>query len=46
MQGCFDALCHRNEAGFADVPEASGLAEIEAAVALERMSVRASTNKP
>jgi prevent-host-death family protein len=45
MQGRFDALCHRIEAGFADVPEANGLAEIEAAVALERTSVRASTNK-
>lgn len=46
MQGRFNALCHRIEAGFTDVPEASGLAEIEAAVALERTSVRASTNKP
>lgn len=45
MQGRFDALCHRIEAGFADVPEANGLAEIEAAVALERTSLRASTNK-
>ena len=46
MQGRFDALCQRIESGFSDVPEASGLAEIEAAVALERTSVRASTNKP
>jgi prevent-host-death family protein len=46
MQARFDALCHRIEAGFADVPEARGSAEIEAAVALERTSVRASTNKP
>jgi prevent-host-death family protein len=36
MQSRFDALCQRIEAGFADVPEAQGLAEIEAAVALER----------
>jgi hypothetical protein len=33
------------DARFADVPEANGLAEIEAAVALERTSVRSSTNK-
>lgn len=46
MQGRFDALCHRIEAGYAGVPEASGLAEIEAAVAHERTSVRASTKKP
>ena len=45
MQDRFDALCHRIEAGFADVPEADGLAEIEAAVALERTSVRSSTNQ-
>lgn len=36
MQGRFDALCRRIEAGFAEVPEADGLAEIDAAVALER----------
>jgi prevent-host-death family protein len=45
MQDRFDALCQRIEAGFADVPEADGLAEIEAAVALERTSVRSSTNQ-
>jgi len=33
MQGRFDALCQRIEAGFADTPEAEGLAEIDAAVA-------------
>jgi prevent-host-death family protein len=32
MQGRFDALCQRIEAGFAAVPEAEGLAEIDAAV--------------
>ena len=32
----FDALCKRIEAGFAGVPEADGLAEIDAAVAVER----------
>lgn len=46
MQSRFDALCHRIEAGFADVPEAGGRAEIEAAVALERTSERPTTNKP
>jgi len=33
MQARFDALCQRIEAGYATVPEAEGLAEIEAAVA-------------
>jgi len=37
MQNRFDALCQRIEAGYADVPEVEGLAEIEAAVALERV---------
>jgi prevent-host-death family protein len=46
MQGRFDALCSRIEAGFAQVPEADGLAEIEAAVALERTTARTSANKP
>lgn len=45
MQGRFDALCERVEAGFKDVPEADGLAEIEAAVARERASARASAKK-
>ena len=36
MQGRFDALCQRLEAGFANVPEAEGLAEIEAVITLER----------
>jgi prevent-host-death family protein len=38
MQGRFDALCQRIEAGFANVPETQGLAEIEAAIELERVS--------
>ena len=42
MQARFDALCERLEAGFAVVPEADGLAEIDAAVALERSQQRAS----
>ncbi|RKT45613.1 type II toxin-antitoxin system Phd/YefM family antitoxin [Thiocapsa rosea] len=33
MQARFDALCQRIEAGYATVPEAEGLAEIDAAVA-------------
>lgn len=36
MQARFDALCQRIEAGFAEVPEAEGLAEIDAAVANAR----------
>jgi prevent-host-death family protein len=36
MQARFDALCQRIESGFASVPEASGLAEIDAAVTVER----------
>ncbi len=46
MQSRFDALCHRIEAGFAIVPDASGMAEIEAAVALERAAMRPTTNEP
>lgn len=45
MQGRFDALCQRIEAGFAEVPEAEGLAEIDAAVATERAQTHASTRK-
>jgi prevent-host-death family protein len=33
MQARFDALCQRIEAGYATVPDAEGLAEIDAAVA-------------
>ena len=40
MQGRFDALCQRIEAGFAAVPEADGMAEIDAAVAAERKRAR------
>jgi prevent-host-death family protein len=36
MQARFDALCQRIEAGYATVPEAEGLAEIDAAVAETR----------
>ncbi|NMG55451.1 type II toxin-antitoxin system Phd/YefM family antitoxin [Aromatoleum aromaticum] len=43
MQGRFEALCERMEAGFAAVPEVQGLDEIDAAVALERAQHRSST---
>jgi prevent-host-death family protein len=46
MQGRFDALCQRIEAGFATVPEAEGLAEIEAAIDIERTRARSSAAKP
>jgi len=36
MQSRFDALCQRLEAGFSEVPEPEGLAEIDAAIAAER----------
>jgi len=36
MQVRFDALCRRIEEGYAQVPEAEGLAEIDAAVAEAR----------
>ena len=42
MQERFEALCQRIEAGFAAVPEADGLQEIDAAVAIERSIQRAS----
>jgi prevent-host-death family protein len=45
MQSRFDALCQRIEAGFSNVPESQGLAEIEAAVALERAQVGAKAGK-
>jgi len=45
MQARFDALCQRLEAAYATVPEADGLAEIEAAVALERSQSRAPAKK-
>lgn len=36
MMARFDALCGRVEAGFAKLPEAEGLAEVNAVVLLER----------
>jgi len=45
MQDRFDALCQRIEAGYANVPEAKGFAEIEAAIVLERAQARSSGRK-
>ena len=45
MQRRFDALCQRIEAGFANVPEAKGLAEIEAAIGLGRSKARRTAKK-
>ena len=45
MQDRFDALCQRIEAGFANLPEKKGMAEIEAAVKLDRKRSRAATGK-
>jgi prevent-host-death family protein len=44
MQERFDALCQRIEAGFADVPEAEGMAEIEAAITRDRAQTRTKPN--
>jgi prevent-host-death family protein len=43
MQGRFDTLCQRIEEGFSSVPEAQGMAEIDAALTAER---RASPSGP
>ena len=45
MQDRFDALCRRIEAGYANVPEEQGVAEIEAAVQLERRKAKATARK-
>jgi prevent-host-death family protein len=42
MQGRFDALGQRIEAGFVEVPEADGIAEIDAVIANERKQRRSS----
>lgn len=42
MQARFDALCLRIESGFSDVPEEDGIAEIHAAIELERTLARTS----
>jgi prevent-host-death family protein len=43
MQGRFDALCQRIEAGFATVAQTDGLDEIDAAVAAFRQSISSNT---
>ena len=45
MQGRFDALCQRIEAGFSNLPKLEGLAEINAAVQLERAQARELSKK-
>lgn len=40
MQARFDALCQRLEVGFTGVPEAAGMAEIDAAIADDRREQR------
>jgi len=45
MQTRFDALCQRIESGFANIPEAEGLAEIKAAIEVERKLARTSAKK-
>ena len=45
MQGRFDALCQRIEAGFAGVPEADGMAEIEAAITEDRAHFRGQVSR-
>lgn len=46
MQSRFDALCQRIEAGFASMPEADGMAEIDAAIKAERTkAIRAAKKK-
>lgn len=45
MQDRFDALCQRIEDGFADVPEAEGLAEISALIASDRTKENSSAKK-
>jgi hypothetical protein len=41
MQSRFDALCQRIETGFAELPEPAGLAEIDAAISIERAQTSA-----
>lgn len=45
MQARFDALCRRIEAGYVNVSEAEGLAEIDAVVAAERKRARKAATK-
>jgi prevent-host-death family protein len=43
MQARFDRLCQRIESGFANLPEAEGIAEIEAAIAEARAQSASTT---
>ena len=45
MQSRFDALCQRLELGFASVPEAEGLAEIDTATKRARAKVKSAAKK-
>lgn len=45
MQARFDALCQRIESGFANIPEADGLADINAAIDFERALAHSLANK-
>lgn len=45
MQSRFDSLCQRIEAGFSELPESEGLAEIDAAVKAERNDISRSTKE-
>lgn len=45
MQGRFDALCQRIEAGFSGAGEQAGMAEIEAAIAEDRREQRTLTGR-
>lgn len=45
MQGRFDALCQRIEAGFVGVSEVGGMAEIAAAVADDRARRRSDVSR-
>ncbi|MDP3287318.1 MAG: type II toxin-antitoxin system Phd/YefM family antitoxin [Methyloversatilis sp.] len=45
MQSRFDALCQRIEGGFAGVPEAEGMAEIDAAIAQDRVQAGSSATR-
>ncbi len=45
MQSRFDTLCQKMEAGFSNITEADGMAEIEAMVAEERQQYKGMTGK-
>ena len=45
MQQRFDALCSRIEAGFSSIPEQEGMAEIQAAIDLDRIQSHERNNQ-